>query len=93
MSKRKLLHKVSDNGGATVDRYTLWVKVSDRCWWAWGANHQPFHPQGFGQYCGQYDGGVRKPSLPDGDKLISMDDLPKQTRDYFEDMASQFWHN
>lgn len=37
-----------DNGGKTVDRYTLLMSNGE----AWGFNERPFHPQGFGQYAG-----------------------------------------
>jgi hypothetical protein len=38
-----------DNGGKSIDRYTLIdTKTGDM----YGSNDSPFHPQGFGQYCG-----------------------------------------
>lgn len=40
---------VFDNGGETADRYTILdTKTGDY----YGANENPFHPQGFGQYAG-----------------------------------------
>jgi hypothetical protein len=40
---------ILDNGGETYDRYTI-VNLSDGD--MIGANETPFHPMGFGQYCG-----------------------------------------
>ena len=40
---------ILDNGGETYDRYTIVdKKTGDMI----GANDTPFHPLGFGQYCG-----------------------------------------
>lgn len=40
---------VYDNGGETADRYTILnILTGDY----WGASENPYHPQGFGQYCG-----------------------------------------
>lgn len=40
---------VFDNGGETCDRYTILDKKTGDIW---GASTNPFHPLGFGQYCG-----------------------------------------
>lgn len=40
---------VLDNGGETWDRYTIIDLYTGDMW---GASARPFHPQGFGQYCG-----------------------------------------
>ncbi len=40
---------VFDNGGETFDRFTILDKVSGDMI---GASCEPFHPQGFGQHCG-----------------------------------------
>jgi hypothetical protein len=40
---------VFDNGGETFDRFTIINKSNGEMI---GASEQPFHPQGFGQYCG-----------------------------------------
>jgi hypothetical protein len=44
------MEKVSifDNKGNTFDRYTIILPDGD----IFGASENPFHPQGFGQYCG-----------------------------------------
>ncbi len=47
--------RIYDNGGKTVDRYTLVVHIPELGMLdMWGFNEAPFHPQGFGQYCGDY---------------------------------------
>lgn len=40
---------VFDNNGETFDRYTILDKSTGEMY---GASENPFHPQGFGQYCG-----------------------------------------
>ena len=40
---------VFDNGGESFDRFTI-VAVEDAM--LFGASEHPFHPQGFGQFCG-----------------------------------------
>jgi hypothetical protein len=40
---------VFDNGGETFDRYTIINKKDGEMI---GSSDSPFHPQGFGQYCG-----------------------------------------
>jgi hypothetical protein len=38
-----------DNGGETFDRYTIITHDGH----VYGSSTEPFHPQGFGQYCGE----------------------------------------
>lgn len=40
---------IFDNGGETFDRFTI-INLQDGE--MYGASLNPFHPQGFGQYCG-----------------------------------------
>ena len=40
--------RVFDNGGRTCDRYTVIIGDS-----YYGMSENPFHPQGFNQYCGE----------------------------------------
>lgn len=47
MSKLKV-RAVFDNGGETLDRYTIIFDNGDMI----GASEDPTHPLGFGQYCG-----------------------------------------
>jgi len=42
-----------DNGGETFDRYTLCFE-QDGTYFVYGASENPTHPQGFGQYVGDY---------------------------------------
>ena len=66
---------VYDNGGATVDRYTvLYEPYEARGEWFWpyiGMNCAPFHPQGFGQH------GEARQRLVLSDKVINFEDLPE----------------
>lgn len=39
---------ILDNKGETYDRYTIILSDGD----CYGASDNPFHPMGFGQYCG-----------------------------------------
>ena len=47
MARPKVL--VFDNNGETFDRYTILNKQTGDLY---GASSDPYHPQGFGQYCG-----------------------------------------
>jgi predicted RNA-binding Zn-ribbon protein involved in translation (DUF1610 family) len=48
--------RIYDNGGETIDRYTL----IDRQNGMHGFNSEPYHPQGFGQFAGDFQGGSTK---------------------------------
>jgi hypothetical protein len=51
---RRSKMKIFDNGGKTVDRYTVVftdVKETKDCFYALGMSENPYHPQGFGQHC------------------------------------------
>lgn len=61
-----------DNGGETADRYTVLYLDSPEgngCFGARGMSADPFHPQGFGQYCGAKPG-------PHNGSVIRFDALP-----------------
>jgi len=64
-----------DNGGETFDRYTLCFE-QDGTYFVYGASENPTHPQGFGQFVGEY-------YLPDSDESpevglpIAFGDLPE----------------
>lgn len=47
-------YQVYDNGGKTIDRYTLRIPLGNHQNEYHGFNEMPFSPQGFGQYCGEY---------------------------------------
>lgn len=71
--------RIYDNGGKTVDRYTLVVPSVNEPGKLdmYGFNDNPFHPQGFGQSAGSYD---KMGSYSHLGKLISYDDLPEQAQ-------------
>jgi len=65
-------HKIFDNGGKTIDRYTLLTEpfhFGKSCN-AFGFSDDPLSPQGFNQFCGDVFDGA------DIGKEISFDDLP-----------------
>ena len=65
--------KIYDNGGKTYDRYTavyLDQPESPGLFSARGMSENPFHPQGFGQYC------IAAPGKHLG-KRIKFEELPK----------------
>ena len=47
--------KCYDNGGRSIDRYTaVFLDQPEQCpktFATLAMNHEPFHPQGFGQHC------------------------------------------
>jgi len=73
------LVSILDNGGKTVDRYTLSFITEDGESFMYAASENPFHPQGFGQFAG--DGG-----FPDSDEFpeigwpIELHELPEQVQ-------------
>ena len=73
--------RIYDNGGASVDRYTLVVPSIDEPGKLdmYGFSDAPYHPQGFGQYAGAYH---RMGSYSHLGKLIQFDDLPDQAQRY-----------
>jgi hypothetical protein len=80
---------VYDNGGKTYDRYTLVMPDMDtpRTNDYWGFSENPFHPQGFGQFAGEY------PLLKNYDslgKLIPIESLPEQARKFVEQNVKEY---
>lgn len=64
--------EIRDNGGKTMDRYTVVYDIigdSRGNYECVGMNHEPFHPQGFGQH------GTATPGRHLG-KKIGFKDLP-----------------
>ena len=53
---------VLDNGGLTFDRYTIIDKSTGDMI---GASDNPFHPLGFGQFCGNVGKVIEFDTLPD----------------------------
>jgi hypothetical protein len=71
--------RIYDNGGETIDRYTLVMPGEKGHVEMWGFNEHPFHPQGFGQYCGDYE--VMR-SYKHLGKIVDVTTLPKMARKY-----------
>ena len=71
--------RIYDNGGKTVDRYTLVVPSVNEpnMLDMYGFNDVPYYPQGFGQFAGSYG---QMGSYSHLGKLISFDDLPDQAQ-------------
>lgn len=75
--------KVYDNGGKTIDRYTviyLDLKENNNCYSAVAMDNNPFSPQGFGQHViarlGRHNGKlIRFDQLPDDCKKLVLSDL------------------
>ncbi len=74
--------KIYDNGGKTVDRYTMIMPDGE----AWGFNENPYHPQGFGQYAGSLAGLHTFSHL--GKPVKSVMDLPEQARRFVDEIAT-----
>lgn len=76
--------KLYDNGGKTIDRYSLFVPSVDEPgkedWYSF--SEYPYHPQGVGQYGGA---DYPMPSYRHMGKPISFGDLPEQARRFVQD--------
>lgn len=66
--------RIFDNGGETFDRYTL-ITPDD---FIFGFSSEPFHPQGFGQFCGEWQGG----STRHLGKKVTIESLPINAQKY-----------
>jgi hypothetical protein len=72
--------EIFDNGGKACDRYTL---ITDDA--IFGFDENPFHPQGFGQYCGDWEGGTTEHL----GKRIQITDLPERARQYVNQILQE----
>ena len=72
--------KIFDNGGKTIDRYTLINIDGD----VFGFDDKPFHPTGFGQYCGNINQWTSK-TLEHLGKPIKIDQLTEQAKTFVEE--------
>ncbi len=72
--------EIFDNGGKTADRYTLINGDGD----VFGFDDHPFHPQGFGQYCGNIDQWTSRKTNHLG-KKITIDELSDQAQTFVEE--------
>jgi hypothetical protein len=61
----------------TIDRYTLINKDGDM----YGFSGEPFHPQGIGQYVGDWTGG----SKAHLGKRITINDLPENAQQFVKE--------
>jgi len=76
--------KVFDNGGTTFDRYTV-VIGND----IYGCSEHPFHPQGFGQYCGsgsEYNHYINGDGREE-DTLLTEDQIPEDVKKFIETIS------
>lgn len=71
---------IFDNKGKTIDRYTLITKDKS----IFGFNEDPFSPQGVGQYCGEWEGGLTKEETRHLGKRIAPQKLSGQARIYVD---------
>jgi len=80
--------RVYDNGGKTIDRYTLVVPSVNTPGMLdmYGFNDNPYHPQGFGQYAGEYR---QMGSYSHLGKLVSLDSLPDEARRFVKDTLTE----
>ena len=74
---RNKVTRIFDNGGGTIDRYTLITYDG----MVYSFNDNPYHPQGFGQYCGQWKGG----STHHLGKKISTANLPENAQRFVKE--------
>ena len=76
--------RIYDNGGKTIDRYTLVVPSVNTPGMLdmYGFNEAPYHPQGFGQYAGEYR---QMGSYSHLGKLVSLESLPEQARKFVKE--------
>ena len=66
-----------DNGGETIDRYSIWQGEHGGAGHWLGCSEYPFHPQGFGQHSeGDHPDAIGM----DDERELSFDDLPRDVR-------------
>lgn len=66
--------RIYDNGGATFDRYTIITPSGEM----FGASNNPFSPQGFSQFVGEWKGGSTKHL----GRKVALDELNEDVRQY-----------
>lgn len=86
---------IYDNGGATFDRYTFVFvdpDVPDN-FLVWGASENPSHPQGFGQFAGDFSRDqVEALALRENETVISALELPEGAYQYYLYLAQPEIH-
>jgi len=77
---------IFDNNGETFDRYTIILKEDASIY---GSSENPFHPQGFGQYCGEthkdvneYINDAQKDPTWLGKEITDINELPINVQKY-----------
>ena len=75
--------KIYDDGGETIDRYTMIMPDGE----AWGFSENPYHPQGVGQYVGNLSNLRTFSHL--GKPVKSIMDLPEQARKFVDEIATE----
>jgi len=76
---------ITDNQGATCDRYSLLVYFPKcKSWEASNSSHDPFCPQGVGIVgAGSYPGDENHPPLNTNEVIPNKRELPKDVRKFF----------
>lgn len=80
--------KVYDNGGETVDRYTIFTPDG----FVYGASQDPFHPQGFGQFVGETEKVNPRSHIKPGSHLgkrIDPKSTPEKVQQYIRQMMKE----
>ena len=86
--------RVYDNGGETIDRYTVvftgnFKGRNGRCYYL-GMSENPYHPQGFGQH-GEADFVIDYPTYSHLGKKITFGKLPKDCQRAVIDDYKDIW--
>ena len=87
MKTKKLRYQIYDAGDTVIDRYTLRIPAGNHENTYYGFNGEPFHPQGFGQYCGEYPQARSYKHLG---KIIKLVDLPEQAQQYVKQILKDY---
>lgn len=76
---------VRDNGGKTFDRYTIYVSTDIAS--IYGASENPYHPQGFGQFCGNLIPGKNSDHLG---AIVPIESLPIDVQKFISDKIEEY---
>lgn len=84
---------ILDNQNATFDRYTfVFYNEDDGTYPYWGSSDSPFHPQGFGQYGGDFtrqelDNYLQNP--PCDEVVIAATELPEKSFEFYKQLCTE----
>jgi hypothetical protein len=99
MSRLENIFAIFDNNGKTFDQFTI---IRKRTGDMYGASKNPYHPQGFGQFCGniktdkgynefysvgQYLKACRTVKDWQGEEVKDFDTLPEDVIKYLNQLA------